>query len=86
MDELMRKSTIFIGGWNSRCGNCGKQCDPAEGFHATIKGYGQDNGDPGCGALWKYAVSTYVFADNGRKITEAYPQYKLVEGWIGAND
>jgi hypothetical protein len=51
---------LIINRTDSRCGACGKACDPREKRHATILGYGPDNGKPGCGAVWTHATSHYV--------------------------
>jgi len=43
------EAVLWIDGWFSTCGACGKQCDPRQETHMVILGYGPENGAPGCG-------------------------------------
>jgi hypothetical protein len=45
--------------FDSRCGECGKPCNPTGKTHDIILGY-VDNGKPGCGARWDRVTSDYV--------------------------
>ncbi len=53
---------LIVNRWDSRCGECGKSCDPSAKTHDIVYGYGSDNGSPGCGAEWDRLASDYVGA------------------------
>lgn len=52
-------ATVIIGGWHSRCNNCGKECNFHSKTHDVILGYGDDNGMPGCGIEWTHVLQEY---------------------------
>jgi len=54
--------TLYINRWDSTCGNCGGSANPKETAHFTLLGYGPQNGQPGCGAIWR-KVSTMAYGD-----------------------
>lgn len=61
------KHTLIINRNDSKCGNCGRDCDFNEKRHDTLLGYDDDNGKPGCRYLWKYVASDYTGMDERLK-------------------
>jgi hypothetical protein len=57
--EYDPKQTLIINLFHSKCGNCGFDADPSEKSHRTRLGY-FDNGQPGCGVVWKFVTSEYT--------------------------
>jgi hypothetical protein len=43
LEIAKKKYTLFVDGWSSNCGNCGKGCNPDEKQHDTNLGYGITN-------------------------------------------
>jgi hypothetical protein len=44
------EAVLIVDRWSSECGACGRSANPREETHATLLGYGEQNGKPGCGA------------------------------------
>lgn len=55
----MVEATVHIGNSTSHCGACGRPCDPMAASHDRLLGYGPDNGQPGCGAMFTATFSVY---------------------------
>lgn len=72
-DDEMNESTLHVGGWSSRCGACGKSCDPHSETHDVVLGYGPERGSPGCGARW-----TQVSSDYGMDLSDFRPDLPQV--------
>lgn len=51
---------LIINSFDSRCGECGKSCQPHSKTHDVVLGYGPENGSPGCGVEWD-RVTTHYF-------------------------
>lgn len=49
-------ATRIVDDWSTRCNNCGKPSNLGA-RHAVILGYGDDNGEAGCGIVYEYEVS-----------------------------
>lgn len=70
MDKI---ATLHIGGWSSRCGVCGKSCNPSSKTHDVLLGYGEENGTPGCGVEWTHVASDYAGTDIEKRVQEMRP-------------
>lgn len=57
-------ATMEIGGWSTTCSVCRRGTDWDEEGHLTIRGYGKDNGQPGCGTKWDRMVFTVGLGPN----------------------
>ena len=53
-------SYIRINRSDSRCDACGRGADMYETGHYTIREYGEENGQPGCGVEWDGVTSDYL--------------------------
>lgn len=70
-------STIWVGSWSSKCGNCGKQVLPHEKNHEKVSGYGPE--EPGCGTRFTHITSEYVGVPGIDKIVaEMRPDLTLI--------
>jgi hypothetical protein len=59
-----RQLTLFIDTWDSKCGNCGRSCNPRSKTHDINYGYDMKiNGTPGCGVEWQFVSSNYFGVD-----------------------
>lgn len=57
------RHTLIVGTWSSKCGNCGRGCDPSEKSHETLLGHGVEPGERGCGVIFEYISSEYTGLD-----------------------
>lgn len=77
----MRKFTLFIDGWSSTCGNCGKGCNPDEKQHNTNLGYDiTDETRKGCGIKWKY-VAHGMTGISPERIKQMRPDLEYLDFW-----
>lgn len=58
-----RSRTLYVNRSDSRCGNCDRPATFRETTHATLLGYGPDNGQPGCGVQWEFLDTDYMNLD-----------------------
>lgn len=58
-DPTFPPNTRIVEGWATYCNNCGKSSDIAP-THDVIYGYGEDNGDPGCGIEYEFEFQAYA--------------------------
>lgn len=66
-DPDVPRPVLEIGSWSSHCSVCRRDADISPTHHVLL-GYGKDNGKPGCGAKYAYAVSYYDYGtDRTRK-------------------
>ena len=66
-------STLIINTWDSRCQNCGRNCDPYEKSHLRNLGYSDEIRKlPGCGIEWTHVTSFYT----GRSFEERVQQMR----------
>lgn len=74
----MRKETLIVDGWSSRCGNCGIDCDPNEKQHITNLGYNEElRKKKGCGVTWKFISS--VYPNMKERLKEMRPDLKFTD-------
>lgn len=59
---VSEKAILYIGGWSSRCGVCGKSTLPSQKQHIDISGYSPIPGG-GCGATFTHIRSEYYPVD-----------------------
>lgn len=50
---------VYVGRFSSKCGYCGRGCDPNDTHHWIIVEYGRDNGKVGCGEKFGDRIDTY---------------------------
>lgn len=80
---MKEKYTLYINLSNSRCGNCGKECDPNETRHIRECGYHAKEGNKdGCGVKWRYVSSDYFNMDES--LIRMRPDLKLISTMFGS--
>ncbi len=76
-----KRLTLFINGWSSECGNCGKGCNPDQKTHEINLGYGiTDANKKGCGIEWKYVASGMTGISKER-LLQMRPDLVWVDFW-----
>lgn len=75
---------LVINRSDSRCGECGKPCDPHAKAHDVLLGWGPTNGDPGCGAEWDRVGSDYAGPDMEAAVRRMRPDLTWDPAWPGA--
>ena len=52
------KPLLIINRFDSKCGNCGKSCDPHDQKHVKVLGYAPTG--EGCGVEWTHVTTDYT--------------------------
>jgi hypothetical protein len=73
-------ATLVVDRFSSKCGDCGKSCDPTSKTHDRILGYGSENGDPGCGVEWQNVTTDYAGERDRNATINLRPDLKYI-GW-----
>jgi hypothetical protein len=75
------KETLIIDTTRSYCNNCGKGVHPRGRAHITNDGW--NGGGKGCGVIWKYVASNYIFIPNLKEtILKMRPDLE----WVGYDE
>ena len=60
MSDETPEVVLYIDTSYSKCGACGKDCDPWEKQHTTVLGYSPPPDRRGCGAYYTHLSSHYM--------------------------
>jgi hypothetical protein len=75
--EVVEQHVLHVGTWSSKCGDCGRGCNPNEERHLKILGYLKNPGD-GCGVRWTHITSDYYGTGIDDKMREMRPDLVLI--------
>jgi len=73
-----KNNTLVINLSDSKCGNCGKSCNPEAKTHDINYGYDMEvNGTKGCGCRYEYVTSDYTGMED--RVKEMRPDLKFYQ-------
>ena len=73
-----KHNTLVINISESRCGNCGKVCNPEAKTHDINYGYDMTiNGTKGCGCEYEYVTSDYTGME--KRVREMRPDLEFYQ-------